>query len=82
MARKDEDAGYDEDLDVVVRELGEVKLKDAKTYLTARVMAYNGGPEKVSIDRWTTAKDTHTKLGRLSIEEAKALGKLLRGVKA
>lgn len=80
-AKNERKSGFDEKLDKVVRDLGAFAVNDgAKTYLTVRIMSYDGGPEKVAIDRWTVAKDTHTSLGRLTLDEATTLRKLLKGI--
>lgn len=71
-------SGYDEDKDVTIRELVEVRVDGAKTYITAAVRCYDGGPEKVEIARWAVAKDKYVALRRLTIDEAKGLGKLLK----
>lgn len=92
MARKDKDdeesveeteerSGWDPDLDEIVRELGTVREpKDAKTKINVSVRRYDGGPEKVAIQRIRTkkgGKEQYGRLGRVSVAEAKALGKLL-----
>lgn len=73
-------SGWNPDLDEVVREIGSIREpKDAKTKINVSVRRYDGGAEKVAIQRIRTRKgeEVYGRLGRLTVAEAKALGKLL-----
>tara|TARA_Y100000034_G_scaffold134890_1_gene204695 strand:+ start:1170 stop:1436 length:267 start_codon:yes stop_codon:yes gene_type:complete len=78
--------GYDEGKDKIVKQLGKFQDgDDARSRIEVNLRSYNGGAEKVAIQRFDTKSERPWKLGRMTMPEAlfvaKALAKLKKGRK-
>jgi hypothetical protein len=79
-------AQWDPEKDVKLQDFGTFRLADGdQKELRATLRQYDGGTVKLCIDRhWTSAKkgDQRRRVASFALHEAKALGKLLKKLKA
>jgi hypothetical protein len=69
--------GYDDSKDKIVKTLGEFHEEGARSKIVVCIRAYDGGTEKVAIQRQDAETERMWKLGRLTVDEAVGIGKLL-----
>lgn len=74
-------AGYDPDKDKIVRTLGTHQDEGSRSRVEVHVRAYNGGEEKIAIQRVDGESGKGWKLGRMTTTEAIAVGGFLAKIK-
>lgn len=73
---------YDADLDKIVKTLGKHQDEGSRSEVVVHIRAYNGGEEKVAIQRADAESGKVWKLGRMTVTEGIAVGKLLSKMQA
>jgi hypothetical protein len=72
-------SSFDPDKDELIREIDQ--LESGKMILVVQLRRYNGGPQKVAVQREGTSKDGkpyYRPMGRLTLEEAEWLAGTLK----